>query len=301
MRHRFAFLTTFITILALMLGNLVVATNSGDACGTTYPQCNGQWIPDFTINVAIEYSHRVFTMFLGFFILINSILAWRRRYPGEKSVKILAPLTSFFLLLQAATGGVNVVLSSPPGFTTLDVNNSLLLLVSLVFLAVALKRYPINELEPQHIEERRKLKIISTPSLIVFLLLFFEIILGAFFKHSRASKISFGQEPDKLLFESPLIADTIYMFHTIMAVVVVVYAFWFLFYALKAQMLVIPAMIVMVLVILNGVIGMLAHYMDLANWSSSLHMFTSIVTLAVISYILAKAYLGFHYLIPKQK
>ena len=300
MRYRFSALTTFITIVALMLGNLVVATNSGDACGTTYPQCLGQWIPDFTINVAIEYSHRVFTLFLGFFILFNSIFAWRNRFENETAVKILAPLTSFLLIFQALTGGLNVMLGTPPGFTTLDVNNSLLLFTSLIFLTVALQRQKILELEPHHIQERTKLKTLFVPSLVVFLLLHLEIVLGAFFKHTGASKIVFGQEVTRTLFESLFIAETIYSFHIIMTVVVFVYAMWLLFYSLRTQTLIIPSLVFVFLVLMNGVFGMLSHYTELAAWSASLHMFAAIITLAVNAYILAKASLGEHYLIKKK-
>lgn len=34
MRHRFSYVTSIVTYIALLLGKLVVATNAGDACGT---------------------------------------------------------------------------------------------------------------------------------------------------------------------------------------------------------------------------------------------------------------------------
>ncbi|MGO4889203.1 COX15/CtaA family protein [Anaerobacillus sp. MEB173] len=299
MRHRFALFTTVVTIIALLLGNLVVATNSGDACGTSYPKCNGVWIPDFTINVAIEYSHRVFTLFLGFFIFFNSILAWTKRYKGETGIKVLAPLTSFFLIFQALTGGLNVMLGTPPGFTTFDVTNSLLLLTGLIFLMIVLQRRQVYEISPELRAEDQKLQLMKLPSLIAFLFLYFEIILGAFFKHTGASKLAFDLPVVRSLFESTLIAETIYHFHGIMTGVVVVYAIWLLFYTLRTQMFVIPAVIFVALVLLNGIVGMISVYTSLPAVVSSIHMMLSVLTLASSGYILGKTYFGTYFLVKK--
>src|SRR5690606_8176102 len=83
-RHRLSLFTTFFTFIALMLGNLVTATGAKDACGTDWPLCSGQYFPNLHDPLQIiEYSHRLFTVSLGFVILINGILAIRRRKPNE--------------------------------------------------------------------------------------------------------------------------------------------------------------------------------------------------------------------------
>ena len=108
MKSKFSFFTILVTIVALMLGNLVVATNSGDACGPDWPICNGRIIPDLTnYRVVIEYSHRLFTTVLGVIILINSILAWRKT--DKAIVKTFSILTLCLLFIQALVGGFNVL------------------------------------------------------------------------------------------------------------------------------------------------------------------------------------------------
>ncbi|MFP3359795.1 heme A synthase, partial [Planococcus sp. SIMBA_143] len=100
MKYNFSLFTINVTIAALILGNLVVATNSGDACGTDWPFCNGKIIPDITdYHIVIEYSHRLFTTLLGLVILINAILAWKKS--SDKAVKVISVLSMILLFIQA--------------------------------------------------------------------------------------------------------------------------------------------------------------------------------------------------------
>ena len=102
MRHRIAMITIILTFTVLFLGNLVVATGAGDACGPDWPRCNGNLIPDFTDPlIIIEDSHRLFTGALGFLILFHGWVAWKKRMPAERSVSILAPLSVVLLFAQA--------------------------------------------------------------------------------------------------------------------------------------------------------------------------------------------------------
>lgn len=140
----------------------------------------------------IEYSHRLFTGGLGFLILINFYVSWRRKFVNEKAVMILAPLSALLLFVQALVGGVNVLLDTPPGFTTIDVTISLALLSSLVLLTTALQRQENSTLDYKPLKQYNKFRKLSRPSIVVFVLFYIEVVIGAFFKHSGASKTLFA-------------------------------------------------------------------------------------------------------------
>ncbi len=93
--------------IVLVMGSTVTNTGSGDGCGTSWPLCNGQFIPTFAVSTAIEYSHRAVTGVEGLLIVamaIGVLAFWRRRI----EVKILVPLMLFFLFLQAGLGALAV-------------------------------------------------------------------------------------------------------------------------------------------------------------------------------------------------
>src|SRR6266852_5424981 len=47
--------------LVLVMGAAVTNTGSAEGCGRSWPLCNGQFVPEFTVSTAIEYSHRAVT------------------------------------------------------------------------------------------------------------------------------------------------------------------------------------------------------------------------------------------------
>ncbi|MCF6093643.1 COX15/CtaA family protein [Microaerobacter geothermalis] len=301
MRHRVSFITTIFTFIVLFLGNLVVATEAGDACGSDWPYCNGSLIPDFTDPlVVIEYSHRLFTGGLGFLILINFFVAWRKKRPGEKSVKVLAPLSVLLLFTQAFTGGLNVLLNTPPGFTTLDVSISLALLVSLVLLTVALKRKPVEKMEEADIDQQKKLKRLYIPSLFAISFLYFQIVLGAFFKHSGASEIVMGIQRSERLFHSIPLSQFLYFIHGIVSLGVAVAVAWVFFHALQKKVLVRSSLILVILVVFETIVGFMTVVTKIAVYSSSIHMIIATITLTVGAYIVGKAGFG-EYFVIKEK
>src|SRR5215467_14602703 len=48
-------------LLVLIMGTAVTNTGSAEGCGRSWPLCNGQFVPEFTVATAIEYSHRAVT------------------------------------------------------------------------------------------------------------------------------------------------------------------------------------------------------------------------------------------------
>ncbi|GAA0433064.1 hypothetical protein GCM10008983_07120 [Lentibacillus halophilus] len=298
--YRFAVFTAIMTVLALIIGNLVVATGSGDACGTDWPKCNGSFLPDFLdYKQIIEYSHRLFTGSLGFVILINAVLAWKRKYTGETSIKVLALLTLILLLAQSMVGALNVVLGTPPGFTTLDVIISLFLLTSTVFLAVALQRIDVNS--PRSKEKNRSFQTFFKPALWVFVIYFLEVLVGAFLKHSGASKIINDIMTNESLLHSESLSQVIYSVHGISNTLIVIGALYLLFMSIKKRFLVPAAVAFFLLIVANGITGFMTQLSVLAEWASSIHMIVVILTVFQGAYLVAKTYFGPYFLYGTEK
>ena len=292
MRHRFSKVTAYITLVALVLGNLVVATNAGDACGTDWPKCNGNFIPDFTdYRVLVEYSHRLFTGLLGFIILISSILAWKRKYIGETAVKVLSLLSLFLLLLQSLVGGANVLLGTPPGFTTIDATVSLILLASIVSLTTALERTKV-EPTPEKLEINHRYRQLFKVTFCAFILFFLEIIVGAFFKQSGASMLVINEIPDEILINSATFSNIIYSIHGIANTIILLSAAYAMFWSIKKNVLTKHAVTFFILIVMNGIVGFLTQSSGLNVFFSSLHMIIAMITVFQGTYFITKLYVG---------
>lgn len=293
MSYRFSLFTTVLTFIVLILGVLVVATEAGDACGHDWPFCNGKLYPDITDPLqVIEYTHRLVTGALGFVILFNAILAVIKRPPGDKVVLFLAPLTLLLLLAQAFAGGLNVLLKTPPGFTTIDVALSLALFSSIVFLTVALHRKEVVEINEENRFTNQRQRKMFKPTLSMMLLFYALTILGAFFKHSAASQIVLGLTNKDRLFESQLLSEFLYVFHGVLGVSVVVMIVRVIVISLRERVMVGATILLCILVVLEALIGFVTFATKLDVFSGSIHTLMASAIMGVGSYVLAKALIG---------
>ena len=99
----FAVAATIGMFLVLVMGATVTNTGSSEGCGTSWPLCHGEFIPEYAFETMVEYSHRLVTGIEGLLILGLAITAFplRRRYP---ELKALLPLMFFTLILQSGMG-----------------------------------------------------------------------------------------------------------------------------------------------------------------------------------------------------
>ncbi len=105
----FGVASTIGMLLILLGGALVTKTDSGMGCGRHWPGCNGQLIPDvITVEVLIEFSHRLVTGSVGILILILSIWSWKA-IGHIRETKFLSFMAVFFLVLQALIGAAQVL------------------------------------------------------------------------------------------------------------------------------------------------------------------------------------------------
>jgi heme a synthase len=89
--------------IVLLMGATVTNTGSSEGCGTSWPLCHGEFIPEYAFETMVEYSHRLVTGVEGLIILGLSVTAFplRRRHP---ELKALIPLMLLTLVLQSGMG-----------------------------------------------------------------------------------------------------------------------------------------------------------------------------------------------------
>src|SRR5579859_3068082 len=99
--------------LVLVMGATVTNTGSAEGCGRSWPLCNGQFVPEFTVSTAIEYSHRAVTG-LESVLVVALTAAMLVRWRKDREAAFLAGLMLFTLLLQAGLGAGAVLAPQSP-------------------------------------------------------------------------------------------------------------------------------------------------------------------------------------------
>lgn len=121
--------------LVLVMGAAVTNTGSAEGCGRSWPLCNGQFVPEFTVATAIEYSHRAVTGVESVLIVALTVAMlglWR----SDREVQVLAPLMLLTLLLQAGLGAGAVLMPQSPAMLASHFGVSLVAFAS-TFLSAA--------------------------------------------------------------------------------------------------------------------------------------------------------------------
>jgi cytochrome c oxidase assembly protein subunit 15 len=96
-------------LLVLVMGAAVTNTGSAEGCGRSWPLCNGQFVPEFTVATAIEYSHRAVTGIEG--VLIVGLSLWMlARWRADREVQVLVALMIGSTVLQAGLGAAAVMM-----------------------------------------------------------------------------------------------------------------------------------------------------------------------------------------------
>src|SRR5437764_11286452 len=78
-------------LLVLVMGAAVTNTGSAEGCGRSWPLCNGQFVPQFTVATAIEYSHRAVTG-LESLLLVGLAVAMLWLWRSSREVVVLTLL-----------------------------------------------------------------------------------------------------------------------------------------------------------------------------------------------------------------
>ncbi|MEJ7763567.1 MAG: COX15/CtaA family protein [Thermomicrobiales bacterium] len=126
-------------LLVLLMGATVTTTESGEGCGRSWPLCHGEFIPAYTLDTAIEYSHRFVTGIEGIIIAVVAlgalILRWR-----DRALRFLVALMVGSLLLQAGMGAAAVMWPQQPAVMASHFGISLVCFAATVLVARVLGR-----------------------------------------------------------------------------------------------------------------------------------------------------------------
>ncbi|MCL4297433.1 MAG: COX15/CtaA family protein [Anaerolineae bacterium] len=140
---KFAWGVLIYNLAVILWGAYVRASGSGAGCGSHWPLCNGEVIPQ-TPQVAtmIEFAHRL-SSGLALLLVVGLIIWAFRRYPPGHAVRLGAGLSMFFMITEALVGA-GLVLFELVAYDTstaralviaLHLINTFLLLASLVLTA----------------------------------------------------------------------------------------------------------------------------------------------------------------------
>ena len=131
------------TYVLIVIGGYVVFSGSGLACGSSgpdsWPLCNGQVIPTLSGPVLVEWTHRLFTLVVGLFVLGTAVVAWTQ-YRDEKRVLQLSTTSFLVLLGQILLGMVTVKTDLDPLVSTAHLAVASALFSAVILNAIAVRR-----------------------------------------------------------------------------------------------------------------------------------------------------------------
>ncbi len=107
---RYAWVVLIYNLGVILWGAFVRATGSGAGCGSHWPLCNGQVVPQAPqVETLIEFSHRLTSGLSLLLVLAMFVWAWRA-FPKGHSVRLGAGLSLFFIVTEALIGAGIVLL-----------------------------------------------------------------------------------------------------------------------------------------------------------------------------------------------
>ncbi|WP_254450475.1 COX15/CtaA family protein [Cohnella herbarum] len=95
--------------LVLIAGVLVTNTDSGRGCGTDWPLCNGKFVPAYTVESMVEYSHRMISGLVGLLVGATYLVTRFWKPARHKENLLYAGGALLFTIMQAILGAMAVV------------------------------------------------------------------------------------------------------------------------------------------------------------------------------------------------
>jgi heme A synthase len=101
---KYSWFALAVNLLVIVWGAYVRVSGSGAGCGSHWPLCNGEVIPDSpTVKTIIEFSHRLSSGLA--LLLVAGALIWAfRAYAPRHPLRRYASAAMFFMLMEAAVG-----------------------------------------------------------------------------------------------------------------------------------------------------------------------------------------------------
>lgn len=171
-------------LLVLLGGALVTNTDSGRGCGDDWPLCHGKFIPAYTIESLIEYSHRLITGFEGLLVLATVIavfLKYRTNQSGFREPLFYAGGALLFTIIQALMGAAAVMWPQSPPVMAIHFGISLIAFAATLLLVIWTFRAKHGP--PAVFQVPRS---IFPRVLLTALFCYVVVYLGAFIRHTES-------------------------------------------------------------------------------------------------------------------
>ncbi|GGF96815.1 heme A synthase [Paenibacillus abyssi] len=170
-------------LLVLLAGALVTNTDSGRGCGDDWPLCHGKFIPAYTLESMLEYSHRAVSAIVGFLVLALFIVTMMYHRKSKEAV-IYTSSALFFTVLQALLGAAAVKWPQSPPVMALHFGFSLLALASTMLIVMWAYRNKKAKSDQVRISVPRS---VYRWSWIIFVYTYVVVYIGAFIRHTDAA------------------------------------------------------------------------------------------------------------------
>ncbi|MFE5323943.1 heme A synthase [Paenibacillus sp. NPDC056579] len=282
-----SFASMYGMLLILIMGALVTKTESGRGCGDDWPLCNGKFVPAYTIESIIEYSHRFVTGIVGMILLVTTILVFM--YSRRKDAKWFVSLAMVFTILQAILGAIAVIWPQSSATLALHFGISLIAFALTLLLALVYTRYGT-------VFTGKKGTMTAGIQWGVWLIAIYcyvVVYLGAFVRHTESSGGCIGWPLCNGQVIPELSGATLIVFvHRLGAILLFVFIAWF-FLAVRARMNSTDntyqaskwALILVVLQILSGGFVTLSMGYDWYLLASMLHTILISCLFGIICYL----------------
>jgi len=176
---RFARITAGATFLLLMAGASVTSTGSALAV-PDWPLSYGKVFPRMTGGVLFEHGHRMIAGVVAVLILV--LCVWARRSEPRAWARRLAYAAGALVLVQAALGGLTVLLLLPPAVSVAHAATAMLVFSCVVSFAVVTSRAWLESAAGVSARAARLAPWTAAATALVFA----QILVGAVMRHLGA-------------------------------------------------------------------------------------------------------------------
>ncbi len=192
-----ALATCAATYALVVVGGVVRATDSGDAC-PDWPRCHGELLPPLQSAVLIEFSHRLIATLVGLLVLALVATAWRS--PRSARAVRWGALAALGLVGgQIVLGGMTVLNDLSSSLVMAHLATAAALLAALLVVVFAAFPPPAAEI----IASRERLASLRTPALVAALATLALMLTGSYVSGSGAG-LAFRDWP---LFDGRLLPE----------------------------------------------------------------------------------------------
>ncbi|WP_134684271.1 COX15/CtaA family protein [Brevibacillus migulae] len=282
-----AIFATILMFIVMVAGSLVTKTESALGCGNDWPLCNGKWVPEYTLESLIEYSHRFTTGIAGIVVVIFSIAAWRR-FRDNREVKSLAIFGMLFIVVESLLGASAVMWPQSSPVLALHFGFSLLAFTGVLLLTIfVLQRHKGNAFVKESVSSGFRKYVWA-----VTIYAYGVVYLGAYVRHTGSSM---GCGVDWPLCKGQLIPELsgqagIHFAHRVGAALLFFLVWGIALYAMNRYResrrdVYVASMISAVLITIQIISGALVVYFKLHLYATIFHSMVITCLFGVMSYI----------------